>query len=366
MYLVALGLLRRRNAAVAWLGLMLAGVMLTGLHPAAAATSSSSLLAPILAQEGMSIGQAWPVLFTSLGVIESPNGQVHHCQALTGGGSVKLMSLSETKSTAKSTFNLYYEAGCTRLYVTVSSILAGVGSSSSNNPMETANSTAVYYGLKGQKLGTLELTGNVQFVGSSTSFSSIKTAGVGIYTPASAAPKVNLGLACTINLARDGAEPCEGLITQNFPSLNMALGSVTPLTLNLSTGGIVFANTPDKPTTLVTGPLNSLSVVQPTDFTLKIAGPTTSYGTTAVKGIVSSNDDLFPPPPVDWTVKDAVHHAAFSLAVTGPAGNSRATVTDTATGANLATLLVDKSGTGSITYTASGKHFAVSNWMLAD
>jgi len=221
-------------------------------------------------------------------------------------------------------------------------------------------------GLKAQKVGTLKISGVIEFVGNTQTVTSIKSSGVGVYTPRNGAAKVDLGLSCSLDVLTLGPQPCVGAIVQNFPSLNIALGSVTPITLNqASDGSFTFANTPGQSSTLVTGPLNSLSVVQPTAFTLTIGGGAANYGTTSVKGSASQYD-VFPPPPVSWIVKDDGHHAEFSLAVTGPAGNSRATVTDTANGTTLATLLVDKSGTGSITYTATGKHFAVSNWLLAD
>jgi hypothetical protein len=186
---------------------------------------------------------------------------------------------------------------------------------------------------------------------------------------------VQLGLYCSIPGSKPSGSsvtvPCAGGIAQDFPALGTAIGAVTPLTLVVSLGnndaleGVTFSGGG----TAVTGALGSLVLTNPSPTSLVIASsggtaPAT-YATTTANGSASAFS-LFPPTPTGWTLSDSGHDMQIEVTVTDDTTrNLTATITTISTGVTLATGTLDKSGTGSITF-SDGTVETVTSWTLAD
>jgi hypothetical protein len=102
----------------------------------------------------------------------------------------------------------------------------------------------------------------------------------------------------------------------------------------------------------------------PTPQTLAVSGGT-AYGTATFAGY-AGDLVVFVPTPTGWTATDTAHDQRFQIAL----GNDttrilKGSITRISTGATLATFTLDRSGSGTITYSdASGA--PVTNWLPAD
>jgi len=105
--------------------------------------------------------------------------------------------------------------------------------------------------------------------------------GTGYFTPVSGArTPVQLGLYCGFLASSATTPQCAGGIAQDFPSLGIAIGAVTPLALTLgsapplltlgtaTTGGVTFTGGGSA----VTGPPGSLTLTNPNSTSLVIQG----------------------------------------------------------------------------------------------
>ncbi len=222
----------------------------------------------------------------------------------------------------------------------------------------------------------MPLTATVGFLPNFSAPKHIFLSGIGKFEPAAGGPVAHLGLACTLPVdiidvvaGSDGVTvppfPCEGGIAQNFPALHASLASLTPLTLTVTSAGdhiygVAFAG---KNSRMMTGPAGSLNITTPTNQTLGIGGPATYYGAAKTTGSTAAYA-LFPPPPTGWSITDKLHNIQFAIAVQdADTRNSIGKVTRISTGAVLATIAVDQSGTGTIDY-ADGTEVAVTGWVL--
>jgi hypothetical protein len=144
----------------------------------------------------------------------------------------------------------------------------------------------------------------------------------------------------------------------------MAIGAVTPLTLSYN------GNTATSPVTFtgggsaVTGPLGSLKLTNPSSTSFNLQGGSAFASTTCSGG--AAEFVLFPPTPTAWTLMDSAHDQSLSISVVdNNVRNLTLTITQTSTGAQLATGAVDQSGSGTITY-SDGSTLAITGWTLAD
>jgi len=342
--------LRTRSFAVAT---MLAGLAASVALPAAAATTAE-IEPRILAQEGLAVALASNVLQSQLQVLFHVVGNSTTCSALTGGGSVLVTSIQKvSKTVTDAKVTVYFDTKCKVPYIDavakVTTSLAGY----------SVTETASYLDSNGHALGTLTLSETA--TGTKTDLVLI---GLGKFALASGAQIVDLGLTCTIpTVVGSKSINCEGGVAQDFPKLKLSLASVTPLTLTAKTGNSVgFVGTASD---MQTGAPGSLSITTPTGSSLGIGGAGTPYGSTATNGF-AAKFSLFPPTPTHWTITDKAHDAKFSLKVlSNTTRASAATVTTISSKAVLASLHVDESGTGTITY-ADGSKAAVTSWLLAD
>ena len=89
-----------------------------------------------------------------------------------------------------------------------------------------------------------------------------------------------------------------------------------------------------------------------------------TYGTTADAGGAASFS-LFPPTPTGWNVTDAAHDQVFAITVAdNSVRNLVGSLKRISTGATLATIALDQSGSGTITY-SDNTTAPITGWMLS-
>lgn len=335
----------------------------TGLLATSADAATQTLVEQrVVTQEGLAIALASTVLQSQLEMlVNSIIGTKGTCSALVGkAGSIKLMSLHKvSKNEYKSKVAVYFDTKCQSLYITANPDITSKGNVI--NVVETAN----YSSPTGFKLGSIAINENAVIDGTA-----IKgVSGLGKFRASGSNATIDLGLACKfsdLSQSKVPPFPCEGGIAQDFPNLNEAVASVTPLTLTLlgknGSKGVKFSGTKSD---MVTGAIGALSITTPSQFKLGIGGTSSKYGTAVTTG-AAATFSLFPPTPTSWTIVDKAHDATFSIAVTNnKTRNSTGSVKQTSTGTTLASFTVDQSGTGSITY--SDKSTAtITSWLLSE
>jgi hypothetical protein len=324
----------------------------------ARAGSSVAVEERFLAQEGLSFAFASTVLESQIGVILSTTGKTQTCEVLVGGGSMKLINEKRQGAATKSVVDLYYDTKCAKTFIEATSALTKEGRTI------TVKGSASYIGLQGDKLGSLTLSETAV-----ESASSIGVAGTGTFVPAKGGVPVGLGLVCKVpfGFAEKIVFTCEGALAQNFPAVNLALGSITAMTLTVepTQGGdaqkLFFTGSGS----LATGGLDKLSVILVSPTKVGIKGASGPESTSRLNGS-AAQFVLFPPAPTLWTVIDKAYDAEFSIHVVNDTQrNSVGTITEISSGTPLATFAVDQSGTGTIDY-SDGSEAAITSWTLAD
>jgi len=310
----------------------------------------------VLAQTGLSIALANNVLFSQpvlfFGVV-LPQGICGSWPDGTGS----MSSGGNTAFPMTSTF--YYDTNCTQPYIAYE-VTAATPLNEGGDPDDLdalLSVTATYYGLSGTNLGAMTLTLTIDATNNVVS-------GVGVFTPAAGLKTpVQLGLYCD----NDPTAPCVGAVAQNFPALDLAIGAVTtldlayvPNALGNNSKAIAFSGGGSP----VTGPIGSLTLTNPSETSLVMQGGTVYTSITASGG--AAEFDLFPPTPTSWTVTDTVHDEQFQISVIDDATrSSNLTIKQISTGNTLASGTVDRSGTGTITY-SDGSFSPITAWTLAD
>ena len=248
---------------------------------------------------------------------------------------------------------LYYDAGCTRPYITgdVTSV------AQAGEDTLAMTETATFSGLNGTNLGTLAL--NVKLEGTDEG---MEVYGLSVFTPASGSKTpVHLGLHCAIPL--DG--PCAGAIVQDFPALNLTIGSVTAINLTpiKDASGDPTGATFTAGGSTVSGPMGSLTLTNPSPALFVIQGGTAYASTTGSGGAAFS---LSASTPTSWKLTDSAHDQQFQISMVNTTTRAMSlTIAQLSTGATLATGSIDHSGTGSVTY-SDGSTEAITSWTLAD
>lgn len=328
-----------------------------------------------LAQTGLAIALASNVLQSQLVVLSNAGTQSLACTPSSDGdysyttGATPTTNTASTPPTPIYPLTVYYGGSCANKYIVADVTSTDVSTS-------TLQETATYYGPDGTtKLGTLTLSETLTVTGPSNN-QSYSANGLGSFCPGTSTcpnsvdyPAVQLGLYCTVSSTATAAQ-CGGGVAQNFPALNggLAIGAVTPLTLTLasgSSGAVSFTGGG----TAYTGPINSLTLTNPSLNSLVIAEGTgaTEYTTTTASGSAGSFT-LFPPTPTSWTLTDAAHDEQFVITVNSDR-SSTIKITQISTGTKLAGGDVDQSGTstgtGNMTY-SDDSTAAITGWTLAD
>jgi hypothetical protein len=113
---------------------------------------------------------------------------------------------------------------------------------------------------------------------------------------------------------------------------------------------------------VVTGPIGSLTLTNPSPTSLVIQGGTAFTSTVASGG--AAGFELFPPTPTAWTLIDGAHDAQIQISVDDDATrNLTVKITRISTGSTLASGTLDQSGSGTITW-SDGSAAMVVNWVL--
>jgi len=289
-------------------------------------------------------------------LIDDQLGSTSCGQLALGVGSAKVIDRSVTAAGTSIHIDFYYGAGCTEPYIEAA---AHITTSHDNFAV---TESASYLSPAGSPLGVLRLS-ETAAIGSSA----VGVHGTGTFTPADGASPVSLGLSCSIPTSADTPPPfvCDGGVAQYFPSLHLSAGSLTPITLTLASSGensfrVGFV----APKATIMDSSGALTIDAPTPSTLSVAGkghPVLSDSITGRAGAFS----LFPPTPTGWSVTGSGGGPVFTIAVTNDTTRSLVGTVRSSSGKSLATLSLDKSGSGTISY-ASGKHARVENWTLGN
>ena len=337
-----------------------------GSAPAATATSSSSpeagatptATAPgldialataqrLVTQEGLAIALASNVLQTHLILVAAASDASTACVELDGGGSYDQRKRTVKGATTTLTNRIFFDAACHQLYMTQ------VGTVVEKGDTGTQKATSTYLAPTGAQLGTMVTSSHATFS------SRLELEGTGTFTPTAGGVPVSLGLAC-VSTAGDDLD-CQGGVSQDFPVIGASLGSVTKLRLVPGTKSLTFSGSTS---TRASGALGALSIVSKDTKNLSIAGAQESRSGIVTKG-AAGGLVLFPPTPTGWTVTDAKDDVAFTIEVTSNGTRKLSGwVTQLSTEKKIATLAVDRSGTGSVTF-AGEQPIAISGWLLA-
>ncbi len=334
-----------------------------GAVPSPTAPSPNLAAERALAQTGLGIALASTVLRSQLLIVvratfSGTQTGVAPCTSLPGGGSVRSGATITTQM-------VFYDATCSQPFV-----VAQTHPQTTTLPggalRVVTSETATYYGLDGTPIGTLDLSETA--VVHSSGAERFDLSGLGVFKPVGdASLPVQLGLICAIPAsgAARVSFACSDGLAQDFRSIGLAVGSVTALTLSIDTTTVAapvgFSGTDS---TVVTGPLGSLTLTNAAGTSLVVQGgmPYASFATSGSAGQFV----LFPPTPTAWTVTDAAHGLQFKIAVVNNTTRSLSMlITQLRSGRSLATATIDKSGTGTITY-SDGSTSAITAWTLAD
>jgi hypothetical protein len=336
---------------VKWLIAIIAVLVATAWGGKTASAASSVLVEErLLAQQGLWFAFASTALQSQMDVVSYAESGATTCLLLNGGVSAKLVSTTMHGSETKSVVDLYYDTKCKKLFLDAQTEIGGT------SPVKA---TATYFGPTGDKLGALTLSGMITESG---------VVGIGSFLPAKkGAVPIGVGLACN-ERPPTGSKTvitCDGGIAQNFPTLNLALGSIATLTLTAEAHRFYASLTFTGSGSLATGDLDKLSVVETSPTTIAIRGAAGAESASTLEGS-EAQFALFPPTPTDWTVADKTYHAEFSIHLVSDATQDwTGSITLTSSGMPLATFAVDQSGTGKIDY-SDGSEAAITAWTLAD
>jgi hypothetical protein len=257
---------------------------------------------------------------------------------------------------------VYYDNSCTQTYITADMTSLNETAPGSGTIVETAT----YYGLTGTDLGPMTLNETILETDTGSG-ENVAVNGLGLFTPTTGLhTPVQLGLYCDVPFGGPSPTviPCTGAIAQDFPALNVAIGSVTSLTLTITDNGTTSSVSFVGNGTTVTGPIGTLTATNPTASTYVIQGGT-PFGTTTGSGS-APEFALFPPTPTSWTLTDTAHDLQLVISVIDNTTRDLSiTITQISTGQTVASGTLDHSGTGSVTY-SDGSNAAVTSWALAD
>lgn len=350
---------RRRQVASA----LAAGVLFAAC-PATATLPPPTVEPRIMLQAGLNLMQAFNLVESELDLIENYQTTPPACAVEGYGGSVKTLSVTTVSSSSsgsvkRAVMDIYFDKACTKPYLSANATVTLSNSSESFSITETAT----YFQPNGSTLGTLQASESYHDTGSNVIVSVL-----GTFTPVGGQPAADVGVVCVgPTSANSKTLKCDTGVAQTFRSLNMSLASVMPVTLtannpNLSHPSVKIVGTVSN---LRTGTAGSLSITQPTSTSLGIGGGGTAYSTTTTSGS-EGHFALFPPTPTLWTITDTRHNSKFSFHIVNDTGEAGlASVTSISPPSTLATINVDKSGTGTVKY-SDGRSAPIRAWLAAD
>jgi hypothetical protein len=330
--------------------------MLCGLSSLAGPALATDLDTRMLAQEGLSIALSNTIVQSQILMADAVSAFTQGtggCTAIGGAGSVLVSSVTPVSATtADAALSVFYDAACKSPALQANIVFTMTGSGVS------VTETAASIGLQGQALGSLSLTGSATSGGDG-----LVVIGTGQFTPAGGGAVASLGVTCTV--PGSGDITCQSGVAQPLASLRRSTASITPLTIKMGANGTREVHFMSAATVRETGTLGALSITQASGSTLGISGKGQPYPSTTAKGRLG-DAVLFPKAPSHWVITDATKGETFLLhALDQKSDVWGGRVLDSATGARLAVVVLDKSGTGAITY-AGRMSYPVTNWLISD
>lgn len=334
-------------------------------HAAPKGADASLIEQHIVAQQGLSLGLATMLLQSQWEVQNAIGLTVGQCFSPLGSGwgGIEELSQFNTGQAFGGHLRLYFDTACTQIYMD-EKVRYRVRSFSPLDLVPVA--TIAVYSRSGRKTGTFELSGRVL---GATSETHLRISATATFSPRDGSPQATVAFTCEIPPTEvDGAldVPCGDGIAQDFPVLGISTASVNPVILHMVTSSGITSITfkQDKRATLYTGALGALSVSVNPRNKIVLTGDATPYGADKIAG-KAALWGLFPPRPTQWTINDAGHDADFSIALRSDLTRKlTGTITSSAMSTPLATMAIDQSGTGRISY-SDGTTANVSSWIIA-
>jgi hypothetical protein len=112
------------------------------------------------------------------------------------------------------------------------------------------------------------------------------------------------------------------------------------------------------------GAIGSLTLTAPSATSMVVTGGTAFASYSSAGGAAAFS--LFPPTPTGWTLTDSADNLKLQVTVVdNTTRNLTVAITQTPSGTSMATGTLDKSGTGTITY-SDGTSAAITSWTLAN
>jgi hypothetical protein len=311
----------------------------------------------VVVQQGLAIALASNVLQSQLTVLIDATNGGSGCVPMTAGvGASKILRRVTSGDATGSLITIYYDGACTHPYIEANAHMVSTGTT------YAITESAIYLGTTGTTLGLLRVSEDADISGSK-----ISVHGTGTFAPHDGAPVVHLGLSCAIPGSSNVPPPfvCEGGIAQMFPKLGVSLGSVTPITLTLKAAPAdqYVVNFASSRSTMESDTSSALSVGTMSNSLLKVTGGGTTFTTDTTRG-TAGRFALFPPTPTGWTITDLATKTVFAITVLNNASRQLKGSVTTTSGKTLATINVDRSGTGSISY-SHGATDSITNWLLS-
>lgn len=320
--------------------------------------SATAVDVRVVTQQGLAIALASNVLQSQLTVLIDSTDAGSGCIPLAAGvGSSKVVHKVTSGDVTGARITIYYDGACVHPYIEANAHVV------SRNSNFAITESAVYLGTSGDPLGLLRVTEDAV-----TSSSKVSVHGTGTFAPHNGAPLVHLGLSCSIPNGSSTVPPpfiCEGGIAQRFPKLGVSLGSVTPITLTLKAAPAnqFIVHFSSSKSTMERDSSGALSIGTLSNALLRVVGAGTIFTSDTTTG-TAGRFALFPPTPTGWTITDQATGVTFRISVlSNTTRQLRGTVTS-ASGTMLAQFNVDRSGTGSITY-SHGATASITSWLLA-
>jgi hypothetical protein len=340
--------------------LAVSALLLAQAAPGPAAAASATLIEQrVIAQQGLAIGLATITLKSQFTAFFGVGGTVGTCTSIGGGGSVEPISNNFTPTGFSGRVKIFFDAACTHVYLDET---LSVDLVSASPVLYNLKATAMVYSKARKKVGTIAIANNKL---STPTASTIKLIGTQTFTSATAgAPKLHMALSCELPSTNSGSvdEDCSVGVAQDFSEIALAAASVTLVSLHIdSANKVTFVQ--KLPAKLYTGTIGALSARVSGAGKVSIGGASTLYGTDSLAGEAAMMV-LFPPKPTDWNVTDVGHSAKFSIQLLNNTTRALSGSIATIGGGTLASIALDQSGTGTITYSDS-EAAAVSSWVLS-
>jgi hypothetical protein len=318
----------------------------------------------LLAQQGLSVGLATVLLqsqFVAQYAVGLPTGQ---CVSPLGSGWGGMQSLSnfETDKAFGGHLRLYFDTACTHLYMD-EKVKYRVRSWSPEDFVPDADITV--FSRSGAKVGEFALSGRIL---GATAETHLRISATATFSPHDGSPQAAVAFTCELPPTTvDGVwdVDCAEGIAQNFPLIGMATASVNPLALHIvaSDGVSSVTFTQNGHATLYTGAIDALSLSVSAKNKIVLGGGASLYGVDKLSG-GTALFGLFPPRPTKWVAKDVRHNAEFAISLVSDVTRRLAGTIGPINGTTpLATISVDQSGTGRITY-SDATSANVSSWVV--